>query len=165
MKPIQKALKRAFITALILTVAFVGGIPAIVFGAIHRWWILMAFGIVCTVAGFYGCPIAWINYGGVRSLARLVSAIVDEYIYSVQGLSAQLSLSEKETRRRLDKCFQKRYLLGYRREGDNIVINEGTALDKKQFAAECPNCGAKFLYTRDDPRCPYCNSPVTKDEQ
>lgn len=164
MKPVQKALKRALITALILTVAFVAGIPAIVFGAVNRWWVLMALGILCAVVGFYGCPIAWINYGGVRGLARLVSAVVDEYIYSVQGLSAQLSLSEKETRRRLDKCFQKRFLLGYRREGDNIVLNEGAALDKKQFAAECPNCGAKFLYTCDDPRCPYCNTPVTKDE-
>lgn len=164
MKSVQRAQKRAFIFSLILSVAFVAGIPAIVFGTIYKWWILMAVGIVCTVCGFYGCPIAWTGYGEIRSLSRMVFAIAEEHIYTVNELSQQLSLSEKEVRNRLDKCIKKRYLLGYRKEGDKIILNEGTALDKKQFAYKCPNCGASFFYTRENPCCPYCKSPVKQDK-
>lgn len=163
MKPVQKALKKALVLALILSVAIVAGIPAIIFGATNQMWILMAFGIACTACGFYGAPIAWTNYGEFRSLARIVSAIIEEHIYTVSELAEQLSLSEKKTRKLLDKCFQKHYLHGYRRDGDKIVLNEETALEKKRFAAECPNCGAKFSYTRENPQCPYCNSPVKQN--
>lgn len=163
MKSVQTALRRALILSFVLTAAFVLGIPAIIFGAVNKWWILMGVGIACVVIGFYGLPIAWTNFGGLRGLARLVSAIEEEHIYTVNELAAQLSLSEKEVRKRLDKCFQKSYLRGYRREGDAVTLNEETALEKRQFLAECPNCGAKFTYTREHPRCPYCNSPVKQD--
>lgn len=163
MKQIQKAQHRAFVISMILTVAIIAGIPAIIFGAINKWWILMAVGIACSVSGFYGCPIAWTNYGGIRSLARLVFAVEEEHIYTVHDLAVQLSVSEKEVRKRLNTCFQKHYLTGYRKEEDRITLNESVALEKKQYLAECPNCGAKFTYTREHPRCPYCNSPVKQD--
>lgn len=163
MKQVQKSLIRLLILSLILSAALVAGIPVIVFGAANELWILTALGIVCTAGGFFGTPIAWTAYGELRGLARLTEAVVEEHIYTVRELAVQLSISEKEARKRLNKCFQKRYLPGYRREGDNIILNEGRALEKRQFSAECPNCGAKFSYTRENPRCPYCNSPVQQN--
>ena len=160
MKTVQNAMKRIYILSLVLSIAFVGGIPLIIFGAINQWWILMALGIVCVVCGFYGSPIAWINYGGIRNLKRLVLAIVEEHIYTIKDLALQLSISEKEARNRLNKCFQKGYLYGYRREGDNIILNEGLALEKRKLSSECPNCGAKFFYDSENPCCTYCNSPI-----
>lgn len=164
MKSVRKALKKALILSIFLSVAFIVGIPAIVFGACNRLWLLMAFGITLTVIGFYGMPIAWIYYGGVRNLERLVYTITEEHIYTVQALSEHLSVSEKETRNRLEKCLRKMYLQGYSKNGDNIVLNDEVPLNKKQFSAACPNCGAKFFYTLESPRCPYCNSPVKQDK-
>lgn len=163
MNSIQKAVNRAFVLSLILSIAIVAGIPAIIFGATNKWWILLALGITCSVIGFYCAPIAWTKYGELRNLARLVSAIAEEHIYTVQELAVHLSLTEKKVRKSLDKCFQKSYLQGYRRDKDKIILNEGTALEKTQFVAECPNCGAKFSYTRENPHCPYCNSPVVNN--
>ena len=180
MQQIDKAIRKRQILAFTLTFMFVFGIPAIVFGASYGgraaeaaeaagkegggtgWWILMAAGIVCTAVGFFGMPLAWVNYGETRGYRRIVAAVVNENLHTVQEIAVQLSLSEKEVRNRLDICFRKRLLTGYKRVGDEIVLNENRAPEKRTHAAECPYCGAKFSYTADDPRCPYCGSPVQK---
>ncbi len=161
MQPVQKALRKALIISLILTLAFpVGGILLGVGLAVHipAIW---AIGIALLGIAFYGCPCAWaISYAPTKSNARLVSAIIEEHLLSVNELAVQFSLSEKEIRDRLDICFRKRWLPGYKREGDMIVLNENRAPEKRTYAAECPFCGAKFTYTADDKHCPYCGSPV-----
>ena len=37
--------------------------------------------------------------------------------------------SEKEVRNRIDTCFKKKYFIGYKREGDRLVLNENKALE------------------------------------
>ncbi len=166
MKTITKAVRKAFWTAFLFTIAFIGGIPATVFGAVYQLWVLMGFGIAGIVIGFYAMPICWTKYGRVKSLMRLVFAITEEHIDTVYGLARQLSLSDKEVRNRLDECFRKNYLVGYLRDGDNVLLNEKKEMSKKVYIAECPNCGAKFTYTADSPFCPYCRSPVIpKDDE
>lgn len=163
MNPVKRAVRSAFAVSILLTFALAAGIPAIVLGAEYGITAVLAIGVVCVVCGFYGVPVAWISYANKRGLARLVFAVTEEHIYSVAELSAQLSISEKEIRTRLTACFQHKYLPGYRRDGDDIILNEGVALGKKERVAECPNCGAKFSYTADRARCPYCNSPVMQE--
>lgn len=164
MGPVRKALKKSLILALILTFALpVGGLMLGVglgIGQPGVW----AVGIALMVAGFYGCPIGWVSYGNVRTLYRVVSAIVEEHLYSVREVASQLSLSEKEVRDRLDKCFQKRLLVGFKREGDTLVLNENAALEAREKVAQCPSCGAKFTYTGHNPRCPYCDTPVPAEK-
>ena len=80
----------------------------------------------------------------------------------MQEIASQLSMPEQKVRASLDTCFRKRYLIGYKREGDRIVLNENRAPAKRTYSAECPNCGAKFTYTDDDAHCPYCHSPVVR---
>lgn len=161
MQPAKKALKNALILSLCLTFALpLGGVMLGVGLAVHMpavW----AVGIALIGTGFYGCPCAWtLAYAPAHQNFRLVGAIVEEHLCTVQEIAAQLSLSEKEVRNRLDICFRKRLLTGYKRVGDEIVLNENRAPEKRTHAAECPYCGAKFSYTADDPRCPYCGSPV-----
>lgn len=163
MKPVKRAVRNTFVLSLLLTVALAAGIPVIVSGAIYGNNAILAIGIVCAVIGFYGVPVAWSVFGNKRGLSRLVYAVVEEHIYTVSELAAHLSISEKDVRARLTACFQHKYLPGYRRDGDNITLNDGVALGKREFAAECPNCGAKFTYTADRARCPYCNSPVMQN--
>lgn len=163
MGPIRKALRSALTLSLILTICLpLGGAMLGVglgFGLVPVW----AIGIALMVAGFYGCPIAWVGYGSKRSLLRLVQAVEEENIYSVHELAAQLGLSEKEVRNRIDTCFNKRYLVGYKREADGLVLNENRALREREHGAVCPSCGAKFDYKAgEEPRCPYCGTRIER---
>ena len=134
----------------------------IIIGATNELWIVMGIGIAFVAVGFYGAPVAWSVYGSARPVRRVVHAVTVEHLYTVQEIAAQLSLNEKDVRAHLDKCFNKNFLVGYKREGDNIVLNENIAADKREHFYECPYCGAKFTYTADSARCPYCGSPVKK---
>lgn len=163
MQAVRKALRKNLILSVILTIMLpLGGAMLGVGLALHQPAI-WAIGIAFMVCGFYGCPCAWtMAYAPTKSLSRIVSAVVEENLCTVNEIAAQLSLSEKDVRNRLDMCFRKHYLTGYKREGDSIVLNDNRAPAKRSFSAECPYCGAKFAYTADDPRCPYCGSPVQK---
>lgn len=163
MEPIRKAMRSALILSLILTFCLpVGGAMLGVglgFGIVPVW----AIGIAFMAVGFYGCPIAWVGYGNKRTLERLIRAIEVENIYTVHELAAQLGVSEKEIRDRIDICFNKCYLVGYKREADGLVLNENRALREREHFAVCPSCGAKFEYRAgEESRCPYCGSLVER---
>ena len=162
MKKVNEWLNKLLIISIVLSVLFVGGIPMIIIGATNELWIVMGIGIAFVAVGFYGAPVAWSVYGSARPVRRVVHAVTVEHLYTVQEIAAQLSLNEKDVRAHLDKCFNKNFLVGYKREGDNIVLNENIAADKREHFYECPYCGAKFTYTADSARCPYCGSPVKK---
>lgn len=162
MNRIKNALRSSFLTAFILSFAFAGGIPAIVLGAINGLHAVMGVGIACTVIGFYGTPIAWISYGSKRSLHRLVAAVYEEHIYTVKELSAQLSVPEANVRSQIATCINKRYLPGFIRNGDSLVLNENSALSETEHAAECPHCGAKFKYKGANATCPYCGTLIER---
>ena len=162
MAPIRKALHKSLLVALILTMMFpLGGIllgVGLGIGQPGMWGV----GIACLATGFYGCTFGWVEYGNKRVLYRLVSAIVEEHLYSVQELAVQLSMSEKDVRNHLTVCFQKRYLIGFKREGDLLTLNENQALNERENVMECPYCGAKFTYKGTNIRCPYCDSPISR---
>ena len=160
MKAVNSYIRKLFVLSLILSFALAGGVPMTVLGAVFQIWPLMGIGIACIVIGFYGTPIAWTSYGGAKGWQRIVSAVVEENLYSVNEIAAQLSISETEARNKLDVCFKKKFLPGFKRSGDGVVLNGNMPAGKKEMFAECPNCGAKFTYTPETPRCPYCNSPV-----
>lgn len=160
METINKATRAMLIAAVVCSVLFVAGIPMIVLGAVNKLWPVMVLGIVFTGGGFYATPLLWVGYGGKVTLKRLVYAIEAEHIYTVPELAEQLSKRPKEIRGLLDTCFNKRYLAGYKRAGDTLVLNEGKALADAEHAAECPYCGAKFSYKGTDAVCPYCRSRV-----
>lgn len=165
MEPIRKALRGALALALVLSVMLpLGGVllgVGLGAGLPPVWGI----GIGCMVLGFYGCPVAWVAYGNKRSLLRLVQAVEEENIYEVRELAAQLGLSEKEVRNRIDVCFNKRYLVGYKREADGLTLNSNKALREKEKFVVCPYCGAKFTYkAAEDARCPYCGSFIEQNK-
>ena len=164
MKKAQAYLNRLLIVSIVLTVLFVGGIPSLIVGAVNEIWPLMGVGIACTAVGFYAMPVAWSIYASARPVKRVVYAVTEEHLYTVHEIALQLSMDERNVRAHLDKCFNKGFLIGYKREGDNIVLNENVAAGKKEMFAECPYCGAKFTYTRDNARCPYCGSPVAENK-
>ena len=166
-----KAKKRNFIFAVVLTVALAAGIPCIVMGAIGLkppshdnagYIVLLTFGIICVVAGFYGSPIAWSRLAILNQELTLVKAVTEEHLHTVADLAQRLSVNGKTASATLNNCIRKGYLVGFIREGDALVLNENRAPEKRTYAAECPFCNAKFSYTAEDARCPYCGSPVQK---
>ena len=169
MDRIEKAKKRMFVLALVLSVCLAAGIPAIPVGFAvvggGGGIALGVIGIACTVAGFYGCPVAWVVFGNTVSLSRLVEAVEEEHLYSYAELASQLSVSEKEVRARLQTCFRKRYLTGYKYGENALELNENIPLEGGTRAAVCTGCGAKVLVPLSEraPVCPYCGSPRPKN--
>lgn len=171
MKKIKKALRRSLFFGILAAVLFVAGIPMIVIGASRAgesalWWIMAAPGIAFVVFGFYGSAFIWIFYGSLRGRYRIVCAVENERLYSVQEIAQQLGMREKEVRSRLTVCFSKGYLAGYKREGDRILPNATVAFSERTLEGVCPNCGGKVVYKLTDARpvCPYCGSVYKKEE-
>ena len=153
-----KAKKKNLGLAIALTVGLIVGIPCIVVGAVKMGDVkafaaLLAVGIVLTVLGFYGSPIAWSRMSSVNQELTLVQAVTTEHLYTVADLSQRLNLKGKHTS------------VGYIREGDTLVLNENRALGPTVHDFECPRCGAPISVTAGEKaRCPYCGSPVTPPE-
>ena len=158
MDAVEKARKKQLICGIVFSLMFAGGIPMIIFGAINSIWALMGIGIAFGVAGFYGTPIVWVNYGNKVAQKRVVHAVKYERLRTVQSVASQLSKTEKEVRDILDVCFHKGYFAGYVRQGDVIALNEAKAPEERKHAAECRYCGAKFAYSGDVAFCPYCGA-------
>ena len=121
MEKYNKDLKTQLIIAVVLTVALPLGGVMLGVGLGVKIPAIWAIGIAFLGAGFYGCPIAWAaGYGNTKSLGRVIHAVRDEHLYSVAEIASQLSLSERMVRQKLDACFNKQYLLGFKRVGDVI---------------------------------------------
>ena len=165
MEEIRKARRTGLIVALVLSAAFPLGGVMLGVGLGMNVPAVWAVGIALLAAGFYGCPIAWISYGNKRTYYRFVSAVEEEHLYSYADLAAQLGISEKEVRNRVDVCMNKRWLVGYIRESDRLALNTNNRLSERKDAVECPYCGAKFMQKiTEDTVCPYCGSPFRKKE-
>ncbi len=163
MKEVNRYVNAMLITAIALTVMFVCGIPMIILGAGNKIYAVMGIGIAFTAIGFYGMPIGWVFYANNLAVRRVVIAVAEENLLTVQEISAQLTMGEPNVRACLDKAFNKGFLKGYKRRGDVITLNDNVPENWREKVAECPNCGAKFTYTSSGARCPYCNSPVKEE--
>lgn len=166
MKYIKSAVAKGLIISLLFTLLLPAGgllLGLGIAGGVKAAWVT---GIVCLVLGFYGCPVAWTAiYAPKKPLLRLVSAIENEHIYTVKELATHLSLPEATIRRQLGECLTKRYLRGYKRNGDEIILNTAASLADKEQTVRCPYCGAQFTYRQiQNPRCPYCGSFVTENK-
>ena len=157
---------KALIFALIATVLFIGGIPAIILGAGGRSPVVMWVGIVLVVLNFYVMPIAWIQYGEKGRLVRLVSAITQEYVMKTEDLSAHLSRTADEIKADIRLCVEKGYLKGYVFDGTELRINSNRNPVYEMIPVICPNCGAKFAYKRtEQPVCPYCGLLIKEEKK
>ena len=163
MKKLNSELKKLFMLSLIITAMLISGVPFIIFGATKNITLLLVVGIAFTAVGFYGTPVAWVMYGEKHKLKRVVFAITGEHLMTVQKIASQLQLSEDSVRGILTTCFNKGYLVGYLREGDNIIENKDMADKDRLISVKCEFCGAPYTYKANDPNpvCPYCRGAKT----
>lgn len=163
MKNVTKKRRIALITAVLLSVALPVGIFFIIFGASKSVLPVMWLGIFLTVAGFYGCPMAWISFGNYKKYVVLGLIVEHDGLRKLSVIYSQLGADEKAGREIVNTAISQRYLTGYRISDDGLSLCEieKTEKDKeKTYVVKCPSCGATSSVAKSDPRCPYCGAPL-----
>lgn len=157
---LEKALKQQkmwFWIALISSILAVVGIPMIpIFANAKIWW-LMTVGIVFVAHGFYGLALYWMAYSNARRRVRLIYAITEENILTLDKLAAQISYGQKETDLMIKKLITDSYISGYYYENGTLIKREE---EKKTrlVRAECPACGAPVDAGEGECVCEYCGT-------
>lgn len=160
MKTLNKKQKTTFFFALFLSVGFVASIPAIIFGASKGMTFLLVIGIIFAVIGFYGSPMLWVQYGALNQAKRIVYAVDEEKIYSVEEIANQLQLPVGDVKSQLITAINKNYLEGFLFDGQKLTANKNKSAIK--MLTRCENCGAPLKKTQDGKYCPYCHSLFEK---
>ena len=161
MDKLHKDIKKYAILSVIFTAFFPIGAIMLGVGLSMKTPGLWGTGIGFLVLGFYGAPSCWtVVFAPTKALEKVVNAVHNQHLYTVNEIAAQLGCRERTVRDQLDICFRRGYLPQYKRNGDHIEANFNRDILSAVHAAECPNCGAKYTFAPDDPRCPYCGSPV-----
>ena len=99
LKRMQHMKLKALLLAFLLTLMLIGGIPMIIFGATQKLTFLLIAGIVFTVLGFYGCPLAWVR---IRLLIQL--NCLQGYTLDEEGNIISNQQQPKEETVRVGKC-------------------------------------------------------------
>lgn len=161
---LKKACRKRLLISIFLTICFVAGVPLIIIGAnINK--ILMTLGIVMTVVGFYGCPMAWVNFGNLVSNKAIFYAIVDDNITSINDIANNLGIKPEDVIQKINYLIQNRYLTGYKlEENGKITKLEKPKQETKEIKSKkCPNCGANLTETKDHKyKCKYCGEIFDK---
>ena len=161
MEKLKKDIRKNLIVSIIFTLFLPVGAILLGVGLSAKIPGIWGTGIAFLGLGFYGSPVCWaVAFGPTKSLESVVKAVNDDHLYTVNEIAAQLGIRERFVRDKLDVCFRRGYLKGFKRDGDNITANFNRDIRNAVRAAECPNCGAKYSYDPFDPRCPYCGSPA-----
>lgn len=171
---IEKKTKKIFFIALALTIGFVLGIPAIIFGAIYMdkngWFLaLMILGISLAVLGFYVMPIFWIKFSEYKKYCIFCEKITRQNLNSVTMLSESLVMEKSEALKYLTFCMQKGFLPEYILIKQEYIAkingitqydkNEANIIENQKGFVICANCGAKIdIGDKATIVCPYCKT-------
>lgn len=162
LKRMQHMKLKALLLAFLLTLMLVGGIPMIIFGATQKLTFLLIAGIVFTVLGFYGCPLAWVRFGSRVGLQNTLIAIEQEKITNLKKLSLHLSKDEKTLRADIRLLIQLNCLQGYTLDEEgNIISNQQQPKEETVRVGKCPHCNAPLSFDEEMIRCPYCGIILT----
>lgn len=163
MERLKKRQAKVLTAAVVMSVLFVVGIPAIILGATNEIWALMILGIVFTVAGFYGMPLVWVSYASGFSLLRVVELVERDNVYSVEEIASQTNCSKRDVLQKIRKVLEKRYIEGYLLVDDSrLKLNENVRQKRARMTVKCHNCGAAVEISEADANCPYCGTVVTR---
>lgn len=155
----NKKLISNLIISIMLTIFFPIGVLGIIFGATKHITILLVFGIILTILGFYVSPVMWGVYGNTKSLKIVLNLIVNEYMYSVSDIATHLNKSEEEIRTKISTLIEKGYLKGYIYKDGFLELNT----NKKQTGEhtktiKCTNCGGTMHLDGINYVCDYCGT-------
>lgn len=160
---IDKDIKSKLTISIIASILFVVGIPIIIFSAINSFWFGLVIGIIFVVFGFYGMPLLWVSFGNLKSLKRVVDAVMEENLTTISQIASQLQINEKTAKSYVTQAINKKYIYGYLFDGTTLTPNDKTPPKKKIIQNKCNNCGGVLEKTVDGFYCPYCGSSFEKE--
>lgn len=158
-KSIKKRVTINLIIAILFAVGFVGGIPLIIISATNGFTFGLILGIILVALGFYGTPLQFLHFANLKSVSRVVDAILVENIYSVNEIAEHLRADSKTVAQQITYAVNHEYLLGYKFDGNTLSVNDSLLSAKKATRTnKCPNCGGIMTTDEYGSHCPYCNS-------
>lgn len=154
MQYLKQKVRNRFILALILSFALPGGILMTIFGATKGMTWMLVVGIVCIVAGFYGCPIAWVTYGTLRNQKILLRSIVEDGMYNVADIVSTYGMKPAQADSNVKQLITNGYLTGFK------FVDGVLRKTQKDSFYQCPYCGTRLEeYSL---KCPNCSAPLEK---
>lgn len=159
MKELKKYTTKRLFVALLLTAFLPLGVFMIIYGASKGMGTVLGIGIGLAVVGFYGCPIAWVQYSSKTRWRTLLRLIEQENFYSSEQIAAHLSLKESDVARDINDLILHGFLKGYVFKDGILRLNTFKKQSEKDVLKRpCPNCGGLAAYNGIDFVCPYCGS-------
>lgn len=167
---INKKVGICFAFALLLTIGFPCGIVLIIL--CYSTPLLLTFGIILTVLGFYGAPMLWVKFGEYKSKQKICNQIVLDNLHEVEYLAKLNSVDNQVMLDKLRDLITNRYLVGYEIVDDKYIVkqtekaitkNEALTLAGKTAIVPCKGCGAPVeMVEGEKVFCPYCGRPINK---
>ena len=156
--------KRFFYFATILSILFIPGILAIIFGSIYNMLWLTIVGCVIAIASFYGLPLLWVSYTVWSHRCRIIEVVKTEYTYSYSELAKKCGRPVKEIADHIKYLVAKGYLIGFTYDNEKLIRD--SAADNSEYremhVVKCPHCGAEVVVNDDTTVCDFCGSPLTE---
>lgn len=169
MEAIVKSKRKAFILSVILSVFLIAGVPMIIVGAINGglYRIMMGFGIVMTVLGFYGTPLSWVGYAGKSKRLAIVRSIEVDKVYDIAALCRMYNMNHKLMVGEISKAIEKGALKGllFNKDYTALIYNDDfySSVESYKKAAKCVFCGALVEFNGRGGKCPYCGNILTAE--
>ncbi len=160
---IEKDIRNKLIISIVASVLLVVGIPIIIFSATSSFWLGLVVGIIFVVFGFYGSPMLWVSFGNLKSLQRVVDAVLEDNLTSIEDIARQLQISERTAVSYVTQAINKRYITGFIFNGVSLTPNDKTPPKKRVLQNKCNNCGGVLEQTSYGFYCPYCGAKFEKE--
>jgi hypothetical protein len=157
---IDKKIKSLLIFMIIISVLAVVGIPCIPIGFANNMLWLGIPGIVFAVAGFYGAPIGWTQWGALVQKRNVARAIELDGLTEIADLARNFGKSPKVMKAEVLTVINKRYITGYKLNEDGTALVPIVKKEKsapKKINTVCDFCGAQHE-ANEDGYCTYCGT-------
>lgn len=156
MEKLNKKIRVCFIISLLLSILTPLSIVGIVLFA-NKSTLLLVISIAVLVISFYSLPLLWLHFANLKTMKRILNAIMKENIYSTEEIGRHLQMPEKNITTNINTLIKHMYLKGFLFDGKTLSINK----NKKQgkvFVNKCSECGAINKSQEVEYCCPYCGS-------
>lgn len=121
MEKVLKAKKIWLIAAIASASLGALSVVGIVIFALKLLYVPLGLSIAFVAHAFYGCPFYLIAFGNARLCERTVTAVSDKGVFDIDLISEDIKAKPNFTKKIVEKCINKGYLLGYTLDGDKLV--------------------------------------------
>ncbi len=157
MKYFKQCLTFIWVICLVISALFPLGLFLTLYYAINFDMGFMSLGIGCLVFGVFGAPLLWIIFANVVKYRKLVYAVMEKKIFSINELCEYLKLDYETVSKRVDACIRRDYFENYTRHGDKIIVSPKHLETTMPYT--CLECGTNYsLPLLESPKCPNCGS-------